>query len=154
MLAPGSPAPDLPPLTGLDGSELTLSDVAGPVLLAFFKVSCPTCQFTFPYLERIAAAAPGLNVIGISQDGAKAASDFAQAFGLTFPVHLDEAKSGYPASNAYQITHVPSLFVVEQARISQSVSGFSRVDLEAIATRFDAPPPFEPGEKIPEFRPG
>ena len=39
----------------------------GPVVLAFFKVSCPVCQFTFPFLERLSKTS-GLQVIGISQD--------------------------------------------------------------------------------------
>ena len=48
------PAPqfDLP---GLAGDRTSLPDllVSGPVLLAFFKVTCPTCQLTFPFLERL-----------------------------------------------------------------------------------------------------
>ncbi len=37
------------------GREHTLTSLLaeGPVLLAFFKVSCPTCQLTLPYLQRI-----------------------------------------------------------------------------------------------------
>lgn len=153
MLAPGSPVPALSP-AGLDGGNLSLAAVAGPALLAFFKVSCPTCQFTFPYLERIAGSASGLSIAGISQDSATASGDFARAFGLTFPIYLDESKAGYPASNAFRITHVPSLFLVEDGRISEAVSGFSRVDLENIARRFGAAPLFGPGEKVPDFRPG
>ena len=57
MLSVGGKAPDfvLPTLSGIEVSlgEMTRS---GPVLLAFFKISCPTCQYTFPFLERLAAA--------------------------------------------------------------------------------------------------
>src|SRR5687767_3879960 len=146
MLAAGSPAPEVS-LAGTAGDRFTLAGASGPVLLAFFKVSCPTCQFTFPYLERIAARAPGLAVVGISQDGAGAAAQFSETFGLSFPVYLDEAAAGYPASNAYRITHVPSLFLVEDGRISEAFSGFSRSGLEGLARSFAAPPPFAPGEK-------
>jgi peroxiredoxin len=39
------------------GERLSLQEALthGPVLLAFFKVSCPTCQFTFPFLQRLFA---------------------------------------------------------------------------------------------------
>jgi hypothetical protein len=41
----------------LDGGETTLRDLIsnGPALLAFFKVSCPVCQMTLPFLDRIEA---------------------------------------------------------------------------------------------------
>ena len=77
----------------------------GPVLVVFYKASCPTCQFTLPYLERLSKG--GLRFLGVSQDDAATTTAFAGRFGVTFPVVRDEG--GYPASNAYGITHVPSL---------------------------------------------
>src|SRR5271170_1147908 len=98
-------------LTGLDGSRKSLADIlaGGPALLAFYKISCPVCQLTVPYLERLAAN-NSLQVIGISQDDAGATRGFTQRFGLTFPTLLDSSEEGYPASNAYGITSVPSMF--------------------------------------------
>ena len=53
-LATGTRAPEFE-LKTLDGKKFTLRDelAHGPVALAFFKVSCPTCQYTFPFLERL-----------------------------------------------------------------------------------------------------
>ena len=54
-LTVGTKAPDFSlPIIG-EGGKFSLQDALqqGPVLLAFFKVSCPTCQYTFPFLERI-----------------------------------------------------------------------------------------------------
>ena len=55
MLAPGTRAPEIR-ATELDGTQVAVSDLLarGPVLAAFFKVSCPTCQYTFPFLQRMA----------------------------------------------------------------------------------------------------
>src|ERR1700724_2415650 len=41
----------------------------GPVLAVFFKVSCPTCQYAFPYLERLhkAHGDKKVTIVGISQ---------------------------------------------------------------------------------------
>ena len=38
----------------IDGKTYALKKAleGGPLLAAFFKVGCPTCQFTFPFLER------------------------------------------------------------------------------------------------------
>jgi len=52
-LSPGKTAPPIA-LATLDGEKVSLGEALkkGPVLAAFFKVSCPVCQFTFPFLER------------------------------------------------------------------------------------------------------
>jgi peroxiredoxin len=153
MIASGTAAPAFT-LPGLSGGTVSLdSDSGAPVLVAFYKVTCPVCEYTFPFLERIASGANGLRVLGISQNGAKETAAFCRTYGLRFPMGLDSAEAGYPASNAYRITHVPSLFLVENGEITMSVSGFSRADLEQIGARFGAPP-FRKGEKIPDFRPG
>src|SRR5665213_159350 len=99
-------------LTDLDESARSLDDIlaGGPALLAFYKISCPVCQLTAPYLQRLAASKV-IQVIGISQDDAGATRGFMQRFGVTFPMLLDLSSEDYPASNAYGITSVPSLFL-------------------------------------------
>jgi peroxiredoxin len=154
MLTAGDSAPDFSVHT-LSGDELSLAKLTreGAVLLAFFKVSCPTCQYTFPFLERLKAAI-GLSITGISQDDAKATAEFCRAFGISFPIGLDPAKAHYPLSNAYRISQVPTLFLIEGTAIAHAFSGFSRSDLELIRNKFGPATLFRPGEKIPEFRPG
>ncbi|MEO8128431.1 MAG: TlpA disulfide reductase family protein [Bryobacteraceae bacterium] len=123
------------------------------VLLVFFKVSCPTCQLTLPFLERLHRSGR-LPIFGISQDGPKATGDFTKAFGLTFPTVMDSAADRYPASNAFEITNVPSLFLVGQNRtIEWSAEGFSRRELEDLGSSVDAAV-FRAGERVPEFKPG
>jgi peroxiredoxin len=153
MLAAGSQAPDFV-LPTLSGETASLHHLTGsePALLAFLKVSCPVCQYTFPFLERLSAA-QGLRILGISQDGAGPTAEFCQEFGVSFPMALDPPNGNYAASDAYRITHVPSLFLVEGAAITQAVSGFSRKDLTQLGERFGVAL-FHKGEKIAEFRPG
>src|SRR5256885_6112850 len=107
-------------LSSIDGRNLSLSNLRKqmPVVLAFFKVGCPTCQYAFPFLERMARAYPKdkLTVIGVSQDSRDNTLDFMKTFGITFPVLLDEAKK-YPASNAYGLTNVPSIFLVDRKSV-------------------------------------
>ena len=67
MLSAGSKAPVFS-LLDLNGSPRSLAEILsrGPVLLVFYKISCPTCQFTLPFLERIAKGS--LPIVTISQD--------------------------------------------------------------------------------------
>lgn len=154
MLKTGATAPDFA-LPDLDGTRHTLADLIGrgPALLAFFKASCPTCQFTMPFLER-GANAGRLPVCGISQDNAGTTADFHKRYGLTFPTLLDSSAEGYVASNAYKLTHVPTMYLVEpDGRIGWASIGFVKAELDELNRRFDAGM-FLPGEKLPERKPG
>ena len=139
MLQAGEVAP---PVAGIEGT---------PALLVFFKVSCPTCQLTLPYLERMFQQ--GIPVIGISQDDAEITREFADAFDLTFPMRVDERGAGYPASNAFRITSVPSMFLVENSAISWASIGFVKREIEEFAAKRGVAP-FRPGDRVPELKPG
>lgn len=153
-------------LTGVDGKRYSLQGALGqgPLLAAFFKVSCPTCQFAFPFLDRLyrqfrEAGATGIQVWGISQDDAEQTRHFARDLGATFPLLLDE--DPYETSQAYGLTHVPSLFLIApDGRVEISGDGFSKSELLAIwkslAQHYSAKPTelFQKGEHIPEFKPG
>jgi peroxiredoxin len=154
MLEAGASAPSFE-LKDLEGSRFSLPDLLaqGPVLLAFFKISCPVCQMTAPFLSRLAHSG-SVQVFGISQDDAAATEEFNRRFGVEFPVLLDESRAGYPVSNSFGISSVPSIFLVEpDAILSTAFAGFSKADLEALGNRMGAPP-FRAGENVPAFRAG
>ncbi len=152
-------------LKGLDGNGYSPEELLrrGPVLAAFFKISCPVCQFTFPFLQRLYEryGSEDATFLGISQDDAKATAGFAKQYGITFPMALDEKEKGYPASNAYGLTNVPTVFLIEPEGIVRvSSMGFVKNDLEQIAAtlaerRKIAPSAlFRANESVPANRPG
>ena len=162
-LATGKTAPGFE-LKTLDGKAFSLSDelTRGPVVLAFFKVSCPTCQYAFPFLARLYKAYrnKGVTLVGISQNDAKDTAAFAREFGVTFPILLDDTHK-YPVSNAYGLTNVPTLFWVAQGgEIEVSSVGWVKADFEQInrrmaeAGKIAAAPVFKPGEDVRDFRAG
>ena len=133
----------------------------GPVVAAFFKISCPVCQFTFPFLERLHQryGSGGTSFLGISQDDARATKSFASEYGVTFPMVLDD--DGYPVSNAYGLTNVPTIFLIEtDGRVKVSSTGFDKKDLETIAAdlaerrKIALTPLFRPDEVVPANKPG
>ena len=156
MLQPGDAAPDIN-LPDLDGTAWKLHEALqhGPVVLAFFKISCPTCQLTFPFLQRIADSPNGgpKNIVAISQDDVPDSREFHQRFGVSMPTLID-APPVYSASNAYRIFNVPSIFVVEtDGRIASAVEGFNRAALEDLGRRFGVAP-FRESDRVPALRPG
>jgi len=91
-LAAGAPAPPIE-LPDTEGRPVAMSSLLekGPVLAAFYKVSCPVCQFTLPFVERIhkAYGSEHVTVVGISQDHARDTKEFRAEYGLTFPSVID-----------------------------------------------------------------
>ncbi len=129
----------------------------GPVVLAFFKVSCPTCQYTFPFLERLRQRLEGTRarIVGISQDAKRKTEGFNKEYGVRFPVLLDSEDEDYPVSNAYAITHVPTLFLIEQdGRVTLTSQGWVKADLEEIAGRLGVVELFHQNERVESFRAG
>jgi peroxiredoxin len=150
-------------LQSLDGKEYSLGTLLekGPVVAAFFKISCPVCQFTFPYLQRLFEryGSGGVSFLGISQDDARNTKAFNKEYGITFPTLLDG--KGYPASNAYGLSNVPTIFLVAPSgAVRVSSMGFSKDDLEKIAVelaqyrKLSAAPLFRPDEVVPAYKPG
>ena len=158
-LEAGVKAPEIK-LPTMSGDTFTLSEALhnGPVLLAFFKISCPVCQFAMPYAERMFQAAKGkkVTVIGVSQDNHKATAAFMKEYRLTLPVALDDTNT-YPASNAYGLTTVPNFFLVNPSgQIEVASVGWSREEVDRIYHSIMAEPKpapfFHAGERVPELK--
>ena len=154
LLAPGAPVSDFRlPLLG--GGETALRDLLskGPALLAFFKVSCPVCQLTFPFLERIQSSGR-LPIYGVSQNDARDTRDFHRRFGVTFPTLLDSEDAGFVVSNAFGISSVPTLFLIKtDGSVARVIEGWSKSEVERLGALAGVKP-FRPNDSVPEWKAG
>jgi peroxiredoxin len=162
-LREGTKAPDFS-LPTLDGSKFSLQDALrrGPVLAVFFKVSCPVCQYAFPFFERLhkAYGSQKVAIVGVSQDDKKSTAAFLKEYGATFPALLDDP-AGYVVSNAYGLTNVPSWFLISRdGEIKISSVGWVRADVEALnrllsdANHSSRRRLFRPADDVRDFWPG
>jgi peroxiredoxin len=160
-LPKGTKAPDFRlPLVG--GGEFSLREelTKSAVVLAFFKISCPVCQWAFPLYDRLAQKLKqaGVTMIGVSQDDRQSTLDFMRRFGVNFPVALDGR--GYIVSNAYGLTNVPTVFEIQQnGTVGMSSVSWAREEVEEIARKYTGAaeaviPLFAPKEKIAEYKAG
>lgn len=146
-LAPGSAAPSIPGVAFSDG----------PLALFFYKVTCPVCQMVAPKTQTFAHAYPG-RIIGIGQDPEEKLATFDQRFGMSFERISDLPP--YELSNAYGIRVVPTLFLVKDGHVTESVEswdrdGFNRVSRRlADVTGMEYAPISGEGDDLPPFRPG
>jgi peroxiredoxin len=162
-LREGAQAPDFS-LPKLDGGTFSLLDELKQraIVLAFFKISCPVCQYTFPFLERLHREYGGqkLAMVGVSQDDKKDTARFLSEYGVTFPAILDDPAT-YKVSNAYGLTNVPTLFLISpDGEIRLTSVGWVRADIEQInrklaeANHTSPGRLFRPGDDVLDARPG
>jgi peroxiredoxin len=162
-LRAGSAAPDLT-LNTLSGKTFSLQDALsrGPVVLVFFKVSCPTCQYALPFYERLFQAYKNRHVtlVGVSQNDAQDTRAFAKEFGITFPLLLDDPIT-YPVSNAYGLTNVPTTFwIARDGEIEITSVGWVKSEFEDVNRRMAeagavaSDPVFRAGDDVRDFRGG
>ena len=162
VLTSGATAPDIQ-LKTTDGKAFSLKEETAKlpvVVAAFFKAGCPTCQYAFPFLERVYQAYPRdrVRVVGVSQDDPAGTAAFMKQYGVTFPVLLDDTKK-YPASNAYQLVNVPSTFVINKAgKVEMTTIGWVKEEFEQLndlVARATGIPPaqiFKFGEQVKDFK--
>jgi len=150
-----------------EGATLSTADVVArgqglPVLLAFFKTSCPICQLAWPYLERLhrAYGAKAVYVVGISQnDAGSSRAYYAEHGGATFDLLLDP-EPAFAASNAFGVESVPHLALLSPEGLVEDVfAGWSKARMEALGARFAAKnvpfvPVVPPGDPVRDFAPG
>jgi peroxiredoxin len=154
LLAAGTPAPDFR-LPLLDGGEAALDDLIakGPALLAFFKVSCPVCQMALPFLDRIRSGG-SLPVYAVSQNDAGDTRDFHRRFNLSLPSLLDSEEAGFVVSNAFGISSVPTLFLIEKdGSVTRVIEGWSKIEIERLG-EVAGMKPFRPTDSVPEWKAG
>lgn len=161
-LAPGQPVPDFA-LRNSSGGTVRLSEFqkGRPLLLAFFKHDCPTCQLGMPFADRIYRRHRGgaIAFLGVAEDAKEDAAAFAKERAIMMPFVLEEAP--YATSEAFGLTNVPTLLLLDADRKVLDVQvGFSKRGYQALADRVAAlagkptEPLYPSMVPIPESKPG
>ncbi len=161
-----SKAPD-GPFTRPGGATARTADLLRearglPLLLAFFKTSCPTCRLTWPYLQRLHAAyGKAVRVVGVSQSDEDESTRFFEECGKArFDLVLDP-EPRFEASNRFHVEAVPHLALVSpEGALEETFEGWSKSKMEALGARFarDAGvkpvPVVPPGDPVKDFQAG
>lgn len=111
----GDPAPGFE-LRALTGEKVRLSQFAGqPVLLNFSASWCPGCRAEAPLLQELHTSHPELVILLVDmKEPRNDVKDFAEEFGMTFPVLLDLDGR---VSNQYQVLAIPTGLFIDQEGI-------------------------------------
>lgn len=161
-LAVGTRAPAFT-LPASDGVPRSLSDLlaTGPVLLIFFKTTCPTCGLAFPvYGELVRRYGEDLAVVAVSQDPLIPTVGWLRDLGFEGLV-LDDASDRYAVSRSFGVEVVPTLVLVgADGAVDQVVPAWDRDAINALAARLGGlygrltAPVSTPEDGRPAFKPG
>ena len=118
----GKPAIDFK-VTDLNGEALSLEKYRGKIiLLDFWATWCPPCIQEMPHLKQTYAKFKNqdFTIIGISVDrGLEPLKSFVSEENITWPQHFD---NGGPIAKMYNITHIPTTFLIDGKGIIQAVN--------------------------------
>ena len=98
-------------LTGTDGNQVTLADLAGePLVINFWASYCPPCKAEMPLLQRRVTASSKVRLVLINEgDSSQTARDFLGATGIQLPALLD---SDLAVGRAYGVVPLPTTVFV------------------------------------------
>ncbi|EJL40598.1 hypothetical protein BAG01nite_17260 [Brevibacillus agri] len=115
-LKKGNLAPDFE-LRQLGGGKVKLSDLRGKkVIVNLWATWCPPCRAEIPDMQRFYEAnkANGVVILGVNLTTTETKPEdveaFVQAYGMTFPVLLDDEKH---VSGAYKAISIPTSFLID-----------------------------------------
>ncbi|MEJ5339306.1 MAG: peroxiredoxin family protein [Aquificaceae bacterium] len=142
-----------------EGHFHSLAETVGYKLLVFYKVTCPACQLTLPFVERLHKLyGHVVTVWGIAQDPEHAVREFAKKYGLTFPQLVDYPD--YWVSVDYDVQIVPTIYLIDPGGQVDFVShSFVKSELRELNERLasisgQAPEDIFAGQRVPELKPG
>jgi peroxiredoxin len=151
MLAPGDRAPSLHLPDAATGEPVTDPWSEGPVVLAFFKTTCPVCQMAAPKVQALAES--GARVVAVGEDPPPDLGSYAERYGQKVTTLSEPAP--YPVSDAFGIDTVPTLFLVgEEGTVRDAVVSWDRDAWNRFAEEAGGTPVSEEGDGLPPFRPG
>jgi peroxiredoxin len=147
-------------LPKLDGGLARLYPEDGKLtLVIFYKFSCPTCQLTLPYIQKMYETyGDSVHFRAVAQDGPEKTREFAQQYNITMPILLDQEP--YSVSRQYELVSVPSIFLVNPDRtIRYAGEGFVKQELlnlaDVLAEKSSKPQiDLFGNDPVPELKPG
>jgi thiol-disulfide isomerase/thioredoxin len=151
VIEPGAGAPPIDLPDAVTGESVADPWREGPVVLAFFKTTCPVCQMAAPKVQALADAR--VRVVAVGEDPPPAIQAYADRYGQK--VRTVSEPAPYPVSDAYGLETVPTLVLVDgDTTVRDVVESWDRDGWNRLAEAAGGVPVSDDGDGLPPFRPG
>ena len=151
MLQTGHDTPSLALPDAVTGESVSDPWRDGPVVLAFFKTTCPVCQMAAPKVQALADS--GVRVIAVGEDPPAAITSYNDRHGQKITTLTEAAP--HEVSAAYGLDTVPTLVLVDDdGTIRDTAESWDRDAWNRLAEAAGAPPVSDDADGLPPFRPG
>lgn len=123
----GNTPPDFE-LKTLAGDTVKLSDYKGKkVMLNFWATWCPPCKAEMPDMEKFYEGNKDrVEILAVNMDTTNDVKGFANEYGITFPILLDEKNE---VNRDYGIVSIPTTFFIdENGVIKQKINGSMKLE--------------------------
>jgi peroxiredoxin len=129
-------------------------------LAVFFKTTCPTCQYAWPFFERLYREYRDarFDMVGISQHDHSKTARYQREYRATFPHAVD---ADFHFSRQFDPPFVPTAFLIDEAgRIAQVVEAWDRDGINDLSLQIARRLGFAPREIVSKtenvlaFKPG
>jgi peroxiredoxin len=122
-------------LSGVDGKTFRSAEAReqGLLMFVFWKRTCGTCQFSFPYLQRFHEqyGHDKFRIWGVAQENRYDVIEFAGRYSATFPQLIDESLE---ITERYKPAHVPAHYLVDETgKILRFLPAFMKDEYNEIA---------------------
>jgi peroxiredoxin len=129
-------------LNTLTGEKVQLSQFRGQaVMINFWGTWCPPCRNEMPLLQSAYEAnQPELVILAVNvNDTTRAAQDFVEEMGLTFPILMDDAGT---VRSQFQVRGYPTTYFVDQDGVlrEQFIGELSQVRLDEYLAKIGVSP--------------
>lgn len=151
VLQPGETAPSFTLAEATGEGDVTDPWKDGPVVLAFFKTTCPVCQMAAPAVQALADG--GARVVAVGEDPPDQLRVYADRYQQKVTTVTEPPP--YAVSSAYGLETVPSLVLVgDDGVVRAAVESWDRTGWNRVAEAAGAGTVSHPSDGLPPFRPG
>jgi len=150
VLPKGAEPPSIT-LTAADGSQLDLSKLEGPLVLAFIHPDVAASRNVVGYLRKLHDMLPDLPIWFVSSADEEQTDRYVKGYLGDYLTSYPVVPAGCQVLKAFGATHVPTVHYFADGKVDLAFTGFHKLSLNTLAERAAAAFEARPKQLVPDL---